>query len=189
MNYRQIIAIQKSNEKKWLEMCPELTNNSGIYILTRQENGFKYCYVGQAKHILKRLGEHLKGFQHIDLSIKRHGLYSNNNINGWYVNFVECEEDKLNELEQYYIKKYANAGYQLRNKTTGSQDSSKKSISDNERKGYLQGLNNGYEKARKEIKNLFDKYLTFDVKKDNKLSQRAKEKFEKFLKGCDSGDN
>jgi hypothetical protein len=39
MNYRQIYAIEASNKKRILKMCPNADNKSGIYIFTRRENG------------------------------------------------------------------------------------------------------------------------------------------------------
>ena len=74
MNYRQIKAIEQKNKQRILAVCSNVTETSGIYILIREENGFKYAYVGQAKHLLTRLAQHLSGYQHIDLSIKKHGL-------------------------------------------------------------------------------------------------------------------
>ena len=74
--FRQAKAIEAKNKRKWLALNPKLDESSGIYILRRQdENGFRYAYVGQAKRILTRLSQHLSGYQHIDLSLKSHGLY------------------------------------------------------------------------------------------------------------------
>ena len=76
MNYRQIYARKAECEKRIKEVCPQATHDSGIYCFTRvDEDGFKFAYVGLAsKSLLARLGEHLVGYQHIDLSIKKHGL-------------------------------------------------------------------------------------------------------------------
>ena len=75
-NYKQVKAIELKNKKKLLGINPELDERSGIYFLIRKdENGFKYAYIGQAKHILTRLASHLIGYQHIDLSLKKHGLF------------------------------------------------------------------------------------------------------------------
>ena len=54
MNFKQIKAIEQKNKQRLLKVFPDLTEDSGIYFLTRQENGFKYAYIGQAKHILTR---------------------------------------------------------------------------------------------------------------------------------------
>lgn len=73
-NPRQRYAIESKNRKRLLEVNPSLTDESGIYFLTRtDENGFRYAYIGQAVHILQRLAQHLVGYQHIDLSLKNMG--------------------------------------------------------------------------------------------------------------------
>lgn len=74
MNYRQIKAIEQKNKKRILAVNPETDEGSGIYFLTRtDENGIRYAYIGQAKHLLTRLSQHLSGYQHIDLSLKNMG--------------------------------------------------------------------------------------------------------------------
>lgn len=184
-NYKQRIAIENNYKKKLLEVNPALTDNSGIYFFTREdENGFKYAYIGQAKHILSRLAQHFTGYQHIDLSLKKHGMYSDENKEGWCVNYIEYPEDQLDNMERYYIKQYAEQGYQLRNKTSGGQDDGKSQI-DNYRptKGYRDGLIQGRKNASKEIAKLFEKHLNYSKKSDkpNKNQDKALEKFEEFL--------
>lgn len=61
------------------------------------------------------------GYQHIDLSIKKHGLYSEENLYGWKIKFMNLKKAELDDAEQHFIKLYASHGYQLRNKTSGSQ--------------------------------------------------------------------
>ena len=151
MDYRRVKAIEKANKDRVLKLCPDAKDRSGIYILVRFADGFKYAYIGQSVKVLTRLAQHLSGYQHIDLSIKKHGLWSEDNPTGWRIGVMYCDEDKLDELEQKYIKGYADKGYQLRNATSGSQGKGKKDIADNPTKGYLEGLHNGYKKARKEI--------------------------------------
>ena len=73
-NYQNIAkakVIEKQNRERLLKVNPKLNDRSGIYFLLREdENGFKFGYIGQAKHILQRLCSHLTGFQqHIDLSL------------------------------------------------------------------------------------------------------------------------
>lgn len=185
MNFKQIKAIEKANKERILKVCPGMPDTSGIYILKREEGGFRYAYVGQAKKLLTRLAGHLKGYQHIDLSLRKHGLYSKENPTGWAVGFVECQENRLDEMEQKYILAYATAGYQLRNKTSGSQGEGKKDIADAPTKGYLEGLHNGYKKAQKEIAHLFDLHLKCETKKEppTKLQIRAMKKFKNFIEG------
>ena len=184
MNFRQIKAIEKANKERLLKLNPDLTDNSGIYFLLREENGFKYGYIGQAKHLLTRLAQHLSGYQHIDLSLKKHGLYSTANPTGYTVNFLEYPENELDEQEQKYIRKYAAAGYQMRNATSGSQGEGKRSLDNGKpTKGYLEGLHNGYQNARKDIAHLFDLHLTVSTKKTppTKNQEKALQKFKDFL--------
>jgi 4-hydroxyphenylpyruvate dioxygenase-like putative hemolysin len=93
-------------------------------------------------------------------------------------------EDNLDEYEQKCIKEYADDGYQLRNKTSGSQGKGKRSL-DNQKspKGYYDGLQQGYKNAQKFVANLFDKHLFYDKKSDkpNKNQEKALEKFREFL--------
>lgn len=185
-NFRQIKAIEIKNEKRILEVCPTVTNESGIYMMTRYEGGFKYAYIGQAKHLLTRLAQHLSDYQHIDLSIKRHGLWSIENPTGWQIEFMNCAEEQLDSFEREMIQQYANLGYQLRNKTAGGQDSGKFGIADSRpAKGYYDGLQQGYENARKEVKHLFDLHLTAVIKanKPNKTQEKALQKFYDFING------
>lgn len=186
VNYKQIKAIEAKNKQKWISISPLLSENSGIYILTREdEDGFKYAYVGQAKHILTRLAQHLSGYQHIDLSLKKHGLYSENNPYGWNVKTASCTEDNLDEMEQYWIKCYAMMGYQLRNKTSGSQGEGKKKIDDfRPVKGYRDGIRQGRINLARELLHIADKHLVIKVKPEkqgNKVSERQLEKFNMLL--------
>ena len=184
MNFKQIKAIEQKNKQRILKMCPNTPETSGIYILTREENGFKYAYIGQAKHLLSRLAQHLSGYQHIDLSIKKHGLKSQDNPCGWDIQWVSTPEWTLNAFEQELIKDYANAGYQLRNKTSGSQGVGKRGLDDQKApKGYYDGLKQGYLNARKEVSNLFAKHLNYSKKSDkpNKIQEKALDKFKTFL--------
>lgn len=186
VNYKQTKAIEniKKDKERVLKLHPSIPETSGIYIFYRRENGFKYAYVGQAKHLLTRLAQHLSGYQHIDLSIKRHGLWSVDNPCGWNVRILECGEDELNQREQFYIQWCANEGYQMRNKTSGSQGKGKQGLDDQKSpKGYYDGLKQGYKNARKEVAHLFELHLDYSKKSDkpNKLQEKALVKFKEFL--------
>lgn len=187
MNFKQIKAIEKSNKQRLLKIAPFLTEESGVYILTREENGFKYAYVGQAKHILTRLAQHLSGYQHIDLSLKKHGFKTEENPNGWEINAVRVPLDRLDDTEQTLIKQYANGGWQLRNKTAGGQGDGKFEIAETKpRRTYHDGLKQGYSKAQKEVAKMFDKNLDYSIKgKENKNKLKAYEKFKAFIGGQD----
>lgn len=184
MNYKQIYAIKRANEERILKVCPNCPNTSGIYFLLREENGFKFGYIGQARHLLSRLAQHLSGYQHIDLSIKKHGLWSKENPTGYRVHCLPIPKEMLDEMEQKYIKQYANAGYQMRNATSGSQGVGKKGL-DNSRptRTYYDGLAQGYKNAKKEVAHLFNLHLDYKTKSDNpnKNQQKALQKFKDFL--------
>ena len=191
----EVKRMEQEIKQRLLFINPKLNEQSGIYFLTREdEQGIKYAYIGQAKHILSRLAQHMTGYQHIDLSLKKHGLISNSNMCGWNVNFLNFPEELLDEKEQYYIKKYAHAGYQLRNKTAGGQGSGKKQIDDyRPGKTYRQGVEQGMKNASRDVAKLFEKHLNVSAKNNPPTvnQMKAMDKFEKFLElsKYDSGGN
>lgn len=187
-NLRKAKAIEAKNKKRLLTLNPKLDEDSGIYFLTRtDEYGIRYAYIGQAKHILTRLAQHLSGYQHIDLSLKNHGLYSGDNLFGWKVGFLHFPINELDEMEQFFIKSYARNGYQLRNKTAGGQGEGKAQIDDyRPAKGYRDGIAQGRKNLAKELTNIIDKHLCISLKeekKNNKVSIKAFEKFNDLLYG------
>lgn len=197
MNYQNIArakAIEQENRKRLLKLNPKLNDRSGIYFLLREdENGFKFAYIGQAKSVLQRLASHLVGYeQHIDLSLRKHKLYSEDNPYGWRVEFLNFPESQLDEKEKYYIKLYADNGYQLRNVSIGGQGGNRDSGSIGERKapkGYLQGIQQGRKNLAKELFNIAEKHLKIEIRADkanNKVSQKQYEKFKELLKEGES---
>lgn len=186
MDFRQRKAIEQKNKRKLLTVNPNLNEESGIYFLTREdENGFKYAYIGQAKHILTRLAQHMVGYnQHIDLSLKSHGLFSKENPCGWNVSFANTSEEVLDDMEQRYIKEYA-VGFQLLNKTSGSQGSGKQKIGEYKpAKGYGDGLKQGRINLARELSSIAEKHLKIEIrddKKNNKISQKQFSKFKELL--------
>ncbi len=197
MNYQNIAkakAIEKRNCERLLKVNPDLDNESGIYFLTRtDENGFRYAYIGQAVHILTRLAQHLVGYQHIDLSLKKHGLYAGNNPYGWKIGFLHFPKQELDKQEQHYIKAYADYGYQLRNKTSGSQGEGKTKIDDyRPAKGYRDGLEQGKKNLARELSSIAEKHLKIEIrddKKHNKVSQKQYEKFMSLMNGGEYDGN
>lgn len=196
-NYKQIYAIKKKNEERLLKLNPDLDDESGIYFFYRtDENGINYGYLGQAVDIKSRCVSHLSGYQHIDLSLKKHGLYDKEkNPYGWKLQFKHYPKEQLDEMEQYWIKEFANKGYQLRNKTSGSQGAGKQKIDEYKpSRGYRDGLDQGYKNASKEISHLFDLHLEVSTKKNPPTvnQQKALEKFNDFLnyyKGNNDAEN
>lgn len=192
MTYRNIAkvkAIEKEHRERLLKLNGKLNDEPGIYFFLRlDENGFKYAYVGQAVKILTRLCSHMVGYsQHIDLSIRKHKLYSPDNPYGWRVEFMNFPVDKLDEMEKKYIKMYADAGYQLRNVSVGGQGSERDNGTIGERKpakGYLDGVRQGKKSLARELNHIIDKHLTVSLRTDkhnNKVSQKAFEKFRELL--------
>lgn len=189
-DFRKAKAIEKENMKKLLRVNPKLNGKPGIYFLLRtDENGFKFAYIGQArKSILQRLASHLVGFnQHIDLSLRKHKLYSEDNPYGWRVEFLNFPPRMLDEKEKEFIKKYADAGYQLRNVSVGGQGENRDAGQIGERKsakGYYDGLAQGRKNLAKELSHIIEKHLIVSLKPEkanNKVSQKALEKFNGLL--------
>ena len=194
---RQAKAIESENRKRLLKINPKLNDESGIYFLLREdENGFKFAYIGQALHIMQRLCSHMTGYQqHIDLSLRKHKLYSEDNPYGWRVEFLNFPESQLDEKEKYYIKLYADNGYQLRNVSIGGQGENRDSGSIGERKapkGYLQGIQQGRKNMARDLSHIIEKHLVVSIKADkqgNKVSERQFEKFKELLKEGKNNEN
>lgn len=185
-NIQKVKAIESQNKRKILSVNQNVDESSGIYFLTRaDENGIQYVYIGQAKHLLTRLAQHLSGYQHIDLSLKKHGMFSEGNVYGWKINFLHYPEDELDEHEQFWIKRYAKNGYQLRNKTAGGQGEGKKQISEyRPAKGYYDGITQGKKTLARELSHIMEKHLTVELKPEkrgNKVSEKQLEKFNRLL--------
>lgn len=183
--YRQIKAIEAANKKRLLAVNPNLNDKPGIYLFSRiDENGIKYAYIGQAKHILQRLCSHLTGYQqHIDLSIRKHGLHSSENPYGWDIDFEELPESELDDAEKYYIKDYAYRGYQLRNVSLGGQGENRSSGQIGERKpskGYRDGIQQGRKNLARELANIADKHLVITLKPEKQNNAVSKRQFAKF---------
>ena len=189
-NIAKVKAIEKQNKERLLKVNPKLNERSGIYFLLRtDENGFRFAYIGQAVKILTRLASHMTGYeQHIDLSLRKHKLYDEQkNPNGWRVEFLNFPESELDEREKYYIKLYADKGYQLRNVSLGGQGENRASGSIGERKapkGYMQGIQQGKKVLARELSHIAEKHLKIEIredKKNNKVSQKQFEKFKELM--------
>ena len=78
----------------------------------------------------------------------------------------------------------AENGFQLRNKTTGSQSDTKKGldVEHKQPRGYYDGLKQGYLNARREISKLFKTYLIAQINgTDGVRKQKALSKFNEFI--------
>ena len=186
-NYQNIAkakAIEKKNRERLLKVNPKLDDESGIYFLTRtDEDNISYFYIGQAVHILTRLAQHLVGYQHIDLSIKKRGLYSADNPYGWKVNFMHYPKDNLDKWEQYWILEYTKRGYQCRyNKTGGGQGEGKEKINEfRPSKGYRDGIKQGKINLARELSSIAEKHLKIEIREDKKNNKVSQKQFEKFM--------
>lgn len=189
-NYQNIAkakAIEKQNRERLLKVNPKLDDESGIYFLTRtDEDNISYFYIGQALHITQRLCGHLVGYQHIDISIKKRGLYSADNPYGWKVNFMHYPKSELDKWERYWILEYTKRGYQCRyNKTGGGQGEGKEKINEfRPAKGYRDGIKQGKINLARELSSIAEKHLTIEIredKKNNKVSQKQFEKFKELM--------
>lgn len=188
LNYKKIYAIEKSNRERLLKVNPNLDDKSGIYFLTRtDEDGISYFYIGQAVKILQRMCSHLTGYQHIDLSLKKRGFYSEDNPYGWQINFIHYPKTELDQMEQYWILQYTKKGYQCRyNKTAGGQGEGKEKINEfKASRGYRDGIQQGRKNLARELSSIAEKHLKIEIREDkanNKVSRRQYEKFMDLLK-------
>lgn len=186
-NVRKALAKQKKDKERIRKIMPMITEESGIYVFHREdkESGIKFAYIGQARHLLTRLAQHLSGYQHIDLSIKKRGFWSKENPQGWSIFVLACKEDDLDKQEKLWIKSYADQGYQLLNKTAGGQGEGKVQIAEYKpSKTYRDGVLQGKKALSRDLKHIMDKHLTIELKeakKGNKTSQKALEKFMSLL--------
>lgn len=189
-NYLRAKAIEQKNKEQILRICPDMQDRSGIYMFYRaDENGNVFArYIGKSEtSLIERCASHLNGYkQHIDKSIKNHGLWSEDNPTGWQVCVLEyCLPQECNEREQWYIRFCQKIGASLHNVESGG-TTGKTDI--NERKptrGYRDGVAQGERNVIKKIANLFDLHLKAVTKADkpSKNAIKALEKFNQLLQG------
>lgn len=194
MDYRKRYAILNKNKERWLQFSP-IRDESGIYILTRyDENGFKFAYVGQGKKVLTRLAEHPMGYkQHIDFSLRKHGIGAPFvKDDKWKCEkVIYCPEAELNDLEQEWIRKCHELGYQLLNKTTGSQGQGKQALGEQKpAKGYYDGIKQGRKKVIEEITYRLDKGdIRLVIDNPNKRKEQHLTKLMEILRENDNEVN
>lgn len=184
-NYKQIYAIKKQREKFITSFLPGIENRPGIYIYHRVDsNGFKSCYVGQSVGIIDRLISHMGEYDHIALSLKKHGYQSEDNPFGWQIDYFYCDKSELDDKERETLAEWhINKGYAPYNRTTGGQDGEKQGLDGRKpAKGYRDGIAQGYKNARRDVSKLFEKNLTYEINgKPTKNKEKAYEKFTAFL--------
>jgi hypothetical protein len=187
-NYRQIYAIKSEREKRIKAICPSIPRSSGIYVFHRNdETGLYMAYVGQAVNLCERCASHLGEYDHIGLSLKKRGFYDKDNPYGWHLIYKTCKREELDEKETEIIKNLGNHGFQLYNKTGGSQSQGKTQIAEYKpSRGYRDGLKQGEKNLARELSNIIEKHLVVTLKPEkanNKVSQKQFEKFKELLKG------
>ena len=185
-NYKQIFAIKRERENRIKKICPNISNTSGIYVFYRtDEANIRRAYCGQAVNLLERCASHLGEYDHIALSLKKHGFYSENNPNGWKLAFKVCRKSELDEKEVATIKSFADDGFQMYNVTAGSQSTGKMVVGQQKPpKGYRDGIKQGKITLARELSDIAEKHLEIKIKPDkanNKISQKQFEKFKELI--------
>lgn len=186
-NYRQIYAKKEARENRIKSICHNIPNTSGIYAFYRSdEAGIRRSYVGQALHLCERCASHLGEYDHIALSLKKHGFYSKDNPYGWKLDFKTCPKSELDEKEVATIKQFADKGFQMYNVTAGSQGKGKLVTGQYKQpKTYTQGIQQGKKVLARELSSIAEKHLIIRLKPEkehNKVSQKQYEKFMDLLK-------
>lgn len=183
-NYKTIYAMKSANEKRILQLCPNMKHESGIYVWHRvDEEGYGRFYAGQSIDLLGRNTQHLLQYDHLGLSIRKHGLKSTTRPYGWELEYFTCKANELNDLEQKTIREWLSKGMIPYNITGGSQGVGKTDINERQpTKNYHDGLKQGYSNAMRDIKVFFDKYLDYSIKdKTNKIKERKYQEFTELL--------
>lgn len=185
-NYKKIYAMKAEREKRIKKICPDIPHSSGIYAFHRtDEAGIRRSYVGQAVDLCERCSAHLAEYDHIALSLKKHGFYSEENPYGWKLSFKTCPKSELDDREVATIKAFADYGFQMYNVTAGSQSKGKLVTGEYKQpKTYRQGIETGKKSLAKELNHIIEKHLVIGLKPEkmnNKVSQKALEKFNDLL--------
>lgn len=187
-NHKQRYAIKAECEQRIRKICPGIPYSSGIYFFHRiDENGIRRGYCGQAVHLCERAAKHLVEHDHIALSLKSHGFYSEDNPYGWKLSFQAFPKHEIDEKEKLYIRKYADAGFQMYNVSLGGQGKNRAKGQLAERKpakGYYDGLRQGKKTLARELSHIINTHLQVSLKpekQNNKVSVKAFEKFKALI--------
>ncbi|MCI8378697.1 MAG: GIY-YIG nuclease family protein [Lachnospiraceae bacterium] len=186
LNYKQIYAMKAERESRIKKICPNIPCSSGIYVFYRTDEAqIRRAYCGQAINLCERCASHLAEYDHIALSLKKHGFYKEDNPYGWKLQFKTCPKSELDEREVQTIKQFADAGFQMYNVTAGSQGAGKKITGDYKPpKTYREGIQAGKKSLARELSQIIGKHLTVRLKEEkqnNKTSQKQLEKFNRLL--------
>lgn len=192
-SYKKIYAMKKEREKKIKSICPNIPMDSGVYVFYRNdESGLHMAYCGQAVSLCERCASHLAEYDHIGLSLKKRGFYSEDNPYGWKLTFYTCPKQDLDDYEKSAIKYFANKGYQLYNVSSGGQGKGRTQIGEfKPARGYYDGLEQGRKNLARQLSHIINTHLTVGIKpgkENNKISIRAFEKFNELLGICDENE-
>ena len=186
-NWRQVWAKQKAAEERIVKAFGDPTEASGVYKFSRfnNERFIDTEYIGQAKNLRRRIAQHLLEHDRLGLSLKKHGLKTDETPKGWNVVWQFVPLNKLDYIERIEIDAVNKIGQvELYNVTSGGQGVGKVDINPRApAKTYRDGLKQGHENARKELLPLFEKYLDIETKGNTQRHMNAVEKLQKFLKG------
>lgn len=191
-SHKQIYAIKTEREGRIKKICPNIPYSSGIYVFYRTDEAqIRRAYCGQAINLCERCASHLGEYDHIALSLKKHGFYSGENPYGWKLAFKTCPKSELDEREVATIKSFADDGFQMYNVTAGSQSIGKLVTGQYKQpKTYTQGIQQGRKNLARELSSIAEKHLKIELREDkanNKVSQKQYEKFMSLMNGgeCD----
>ena len=178
--------MKAEREKQIRKICPNIPYSSGIYVFYRtDEANILRAYCGQAVSLCERCASHLAEYDHIALSLKKHGFYSEDNPHGWKLAFKTCSKGELDEKEVATIKLFADNGFQMYNVTAGSQSTGKVVTGQYKPpKTYREGMQAGKKSLARDLRHIIEKHLVVDLKpekQNNKVSQKAFEKFKELL--------
>lgn len=181
-NYKQIYAIKAEREGRIKKICPNIPYSSGIYVFYRTDEAqIRRAYCGQAINLCERCASHLGEYDHIALSLKKHGFYSGENPYGWKLDYKTCPKSELDDREINTIKAFADRGFQMYNVTAGGQGLGKVvSGQYKQPKTYTQGIQQGKKVLARELSSIAEKHLIIRLKPEkehNKVSQKQYEKF------------
>ena len=183
VNYRKIYAMKAEREKRIKEICPGIPYSSGIYAFYRTDEAeIRRAYVGQAVNLCERCASHLAEYDHIALSLKKHGFYSEDNPYGWKLAFKTCPKSDLDEREVATIKSFADDGFQMYNITAGSQSTGKLVTGQYKPpKTYRQGIQAGKLSLARELSSIAEKHLKIEIKPEKQNNKVSQKQFEKFM--------
>lgn len=186
MDYSRVFAMKRERENRIKRICPSIPYSSGIYVFYRtDEAGINRAYCGQAVNLCERCASHLREYDHIALSLKKHKFYSESNPTGWKLSYRTCRKDELDQKEIETIKAFADKGFQMYNVTAGGQSAGKQVTGQYKPpKTYRQGIQQGKITLARELKHIIDIHLNVSIrpeKANNKVSIKALEKFNDLL--------